>query len=159
MRYRTYPKWGFALVSAMSGFGGKADVIASGSERPLLANNGSRLHSTLVKIAAEVVRNGRCVTFQLAEVAVSRDLFRKILILIDDLRPRPAPAKAEEIHGKVETTGEVRLDDDNIGRMGFRTRPTNKNRAIRKAEVENLSNDGAIWVTSPWKPSYLGYIG
>ncbi len=59
---------------------------------PFVANNGSRLHSTLVKIAAEVVRNGRCVTFQLAEVAVSRDLFRKILILIDDLRPRPAPA-------------------------------------------------------------------
>ncbi len=31
--------------------------------------------------------------------------------------------------------------------------------AIPKAEAENLSNDGAIWVTSPWKPSYLGYIG
>ena len=45
-----------------------------------------------VKIGAEVVRHGRYVTFQLAEVAVSRDLFRKILSLIDDLRPRPAPA-------------------------------------------------------------------
>jgi hypothetical protein len=32
------------------------------------------------------------VTFQLAEVAVPRELFRKILSLIDDLRPRPAPA-------------------------------------------------------------------
>ena len=30
--------------------------------------------------------------FQLAEVAVPKDLFRKILRLIDDLRPRPAPA-------------------------------------------------------------------
>lgn len=30
---------------------------------------------------------------------------------------------------------------------------------VRKAEVENPSNDGAIWVTSPWKPSYLGCIG
>ena len=30
---------------------------------------------------------------------------------------------------------------------------------LSKAEAENLSNDGAIWVTSPWKPSYLGYIG
>ncbi len=37
MRYRTYPKWGFALVSAMSGFGDIADVIASGSERPFVA--------------------------------------------------------------------------------------------------------------------------
>ena len=35
---------------------------------------------------------GRYVTFQLAEVAVQRELFRKILSLIDDLRPRPAPA-------------------------------------------------------------------
>ena len=35
---------------------------------------------------------GRYVTFQLAEVAVPRELFRKILSLIDDLRPRPAPA-------------------------------------------------------------------
>ena len=30
-------------------------------------------------------RHGRYVTFQLAKVAVSRDLFRKILRLIDDL--------------------------------------------------------------------------
>ena len=50
------------------------------------------LRGKLVKIGAKVVRHGRHVTFQLAEVAVSRDLFRKILSLIDDLRPRPAPA-------------------------------------------------------------------
>ena len=45
-----------------------------------------------VKIVAKVVSHGRYVTFQLAGVAVPRDLFRKILRLIDDLRPRPAPA-------------------------------------------------------------------
>ncbi len=50
------------------------------------------LREKLVKVGAKVVRHGRYVTFQLAEVAVSRDLFRKILSLIDDLRPRPAPA-------------------------------------------------------------------
>ena len=50
------------------------------------------LREKLVKIGAKVVRHGRYVTFQLAEVAVSRDLFWKILSLIDDLRPRPAPA-------------------------------------------------------------------
>ncbi len=50
------------------------------------------LRDKLVKIGAKVVRHGRYVTFQLAEVAVSRDLFRKILSLIEDLRPRPAPA-------------------------------------------------------------------
>ena len=50
------------------------------------------LREKLVKIGAKVVSHGRYVTFQLAEVAVPRDLFRKILRLIDDLRPRRAPA-------------------------------------------------------------------
>jgi hypothetical protein len=50
------------------------------------------LRDKLVKIGAKVVRHGRYVTFQLAEVAVPRELFRKILSLIDDLRRRPAPA-------------------------------------------------------------------
>ncbi len=45
-----------------------------------------------VKIGAKIVSHGRYVTFQLAEVAVSRSLFRKILSLIDDLRRRPVPA-------------------------------------------------------------------
>ncbi len=46
-------------------------------------------------------RHGRYVTFQLAEVAVPRNLFREILRRIDDLRPRPPPVQAEEIHGEV----------------------------------------------------------
>ncbi len=50
------------------------------------------LREKLIKISAKVVRHGRYVTFQWAEVAVSRDLFRKIMSLMDDLRPRPAPA-------------------------------------------------------------------
>ncbi len=50
------------------------------------------LREKLVKIGAKVARHGRYVTFQLAEVAVPRELFRKILSLIDDPRPRPAPA-------------------------------------------------------------------
>ncbi len=49
------------------------------------------LREKLVKIGAKVVSHGRYVTFQLAEVAVSINLFRKILALIDDLRPRPVP--------------------------------------------------------------------
>ncbi len=39
----------------------------------------------LVKIGAKVARHGRYVRFQLAEVAVPRSLFQKILGLIDDL--------------------------------------------------------------------------
>jgi len=50
------------------------------------------LREKLIKIGAKVVRHGRYVTFQLAEVAVPRELFRKILRLIDDLRRRPIPA-------------------------------------------------------------------
>ena len=52
----------------------------------------STLREKLVKVSAKVVRHGRYDTFQLAEVAVPRDSFRKILRLIDDLRRRPAPA-------------------------------------------------------------------
>jgi len=50
------------------------------------------LREKLVKIGAKVVSHGRYVTFQLAEVAVPRSLFQKILNLIDDLRRRPVPA-------------------------------------------------------------------
>ena len=50
------------------------------------------LREKLVKIGAKVVSHGRYVTFQLAEVAVPRSLFQKILSLIDDLRRRPVPA-------------------------------------------------------------------
>src|SRR5450631_449490 len=50
------------------------------------------LREKLVKIGAKVVRHGRYVIFQMAEVAVPRELFKEILRLIDRLRPRPAPA-------------------------------------------------------------------
>jgi hypothetical protein len=45
-----------------------------------------------VKIGAKVVRHGRYVTFQFAEVAVPRGLFADILCRIDRLRPKSAPA-------------------------------------------------------------------
>ena len=50
------------------------------------------LREKLVKIGAKIVRHGRYVIFQMAEVAVPRELFQEILRLIDGLRPRPAPA-------------------------------------------------------------------
>ena len=49
------------------------------------------IREKLVKIGAKVVAHGRYVTFQMAEVAVPRDLFRDILRRIDRLR-RPVPA-------------------------------------------------------------------
>jgi hypothetical protein len=47
------------------------------------------LRDKLVKIGARIVRHGRYVVFQLAEVAVPRALFAEILRRIDRLRPRP----------------------------------------------------------------------
>jgi hypothetical protein len=49
------------------------------------------LREKLVKIGAKVIRHGRYVTFQLAEVAISRRLFAEILRLITGLRPKPGP--------------------------------------------------------------------
>jgi hypothetical protein len=46
----------------------------------------------LIKIGAKVVSHGRYVTFQLAEVAVSRQMFADILSLVARLRAPPAPA-------------------------------------------------------------------
>jgi hypothetical protein len=47
------------------------------------------LRENLVKIGARIVRHGRYVVFQLAEVAVPHTLFAEILRRIDRLRPRP----------------------------------------------------------------------
>ncbi len=49
------------------------------------------LREKLARIGAKVVRHGRTVTFQLAEVAVKRTLFAEILRLVDGLRPPPLP--------------------------------------------------------------------
>jgi hypothetical protein len=46
------------------------------------------LREKVVKIGARVITHARSTVLQMAEVAVPRDLFRRILNLIDDLRPR-----------------------------------------------------------------------
>jgi len=46
----------------------------------------------LIKIGARVISHGRYVMFQMAEVAVSRQMFKEILSLIARLRAPPAPA-------------------------------------------------------------------
>jgi hypothetical protein len=50
------------------------------------------LREKLIKIGAKVVRHARYAVFQMAEVAVPRELFDKILRRIEGLRSRPAPA-------------------------------------------------------------------
>ena len=50
------------------------------------------LQEKLIKIGANIVRHGRYVTFQMADVAIPKNLFADILRRIDRLRPKPAPA-------------------------------------------------------------------
>ena len=50
------------------------------------------LQTRLIKIGARVVRHARAIIFQLAEVAIPRDLFHRILAAIHRLRPSPAPS-------------------------------------------------------------------
>ena len=49
------------------------------------------LQTRLIKIGARVIRHARAITFQLAEVAVSGDLFNRILASIHRLRAPPVP--------------------------------------------------------------------
>jgi hypothetical protein len=50
------------------------------------------LREKLIKIGAKVVSHGRYVSFQLAKVALPRQMFKEILMLIVRLRAPPAPA-------------------------------------------------------------------
>ena len=49
------------------------------------------LREKLIKIGAKLIRHGRYITFQMAEVAIPRALVAEILGLIDWLRPAPLP--------------------------------------------------------------------
>src|SRR3954453_17255548 len=46
------------------------------------------LREKVVKIGAKVIAHARYTVFQMAEVAVPHDLFRRMLAMIDDLHPR-----------------------------------------------------------------------
>ena len=52
------------------------------------------LKEKLIKIGAKVVSHGRYVAFQMAEIAIPKNLFADILRLIAELRPPPASATA-----------------------------------------------------------------
>jgi hypothetical protein len=49
------------------------------------------LQTRLIKVGARVVRHARAVTFQLAEVMISGDLFHRILLAIHRLRLSAVP--------------------------------------------------------------------
>ena len=52
------------------------------------------LKEKLIKIGAKIVSHGRYVAFQMAEIAIPRNLFAEILRLIAELRPPLAASTA-----------------------------------------------------------------
>jgi len=54
------------------------------------------LKEKLIKIGAEVIRNGGHVAFEMAEVAILPQMFQEILRLMGEFRPQPPPAPAED---------------------------------------------------------------
>lgn len=73
--------WAFLLLLRSTGW---AQLVSHWSMTTL------RVRDRLVKIGAKIVRHGRSITFQLAEVMVPRALFQQILDAIATLRPLPA---------------------------------------------------------------------
>ena len=65
------------------------------------------LREKLVKIGAKVISRSRYVTFQMAEVAVPRELFQKILKLIDNLAVRTEPGESRGRQIKTRRAGKV----------------------------------------------------
>jgi hypothetical protein len=61
---------------------------------PISAKGGKPTLAQIGKIGAKVVSHGRYVAFQMAEVAIARNLFGNILRLIAELRPPPDPVRA-----------------------------------------------------------------
>ncbi len=98
----------------------------------------------VIKIGAKVVRHGRYVTFQLAEVAIPRRLFAEILRLIDGLRPRPAPATPP--YEPAALTGEVSRPAGPLwhGRFAGAARPSPQSKASPTAGIRGLPPQVAI---------------
>jgi len=66
-------------------------VYAPAGLSPVAQWSLTSLCEKLLKIGAKIVRHARYVIFQMAEVAVPRELFDRILQRIDGLRRRPVP--------------------------------------------------------------------
>jgi threonine dehydrogenase-like Zn-dependent dehydrogenase len=77
-------------------FAGATHFVNSAADDPVKAvralTQGAGVDHAFKAVGAKVVSHGRYVTFQMAEVAVSRQMFNEILSLIARLRALPAPA-------------------------------------------------------------------
>ena len=79
-------------VAISTAAGRRADLPWAGLDRLVVTRTGRERCEKLVKFGARIVRHGRYVVFQLAEVAVPHALFVEILRRIDGLRRAPLAA-------------------------------------------------------------------
>ena len=89
-RNRVYPasrRFARGLQRDVGYFGPESLLKGGGTAHLGRLTGGERL----VKTSTKVVSHGRSVTFQWAKIAAPRSLFRKIISLLDDLPPSPAP--------------------------------------------------------------------
>ena len=84
-----YPRVGFIVTNMARP---AKNVVAF--YKPIKDWSLTSLKEKLIKIGAKVVSHGRYVAFQMAEVAIPRQMFQEILRLIAELRPQPPPAPA-----------------------------------------------------------------
>jgi hypothetical protein len=90
-------------------------------------------------ISAKVISHGRFVTFQMAEVAVPKQIFREILSLIVRLRAPPAPAcPADRGHMRQTATAEVCLDEGKATNSGTARRATD-DLALNRGSCDRIS--------------------
>ena len=62
--------------------------------------------------------------------------------------PSQKRTKSEKANGKVQKAGEVRLDNENPDKMGWRTRSNHHNMAVRRLQRRNYANGGEYSVLS-----------
>jgi hypothetical protein len=112
----------------------------------------------VVKIGAKVITHARYAVFQMAEVAVPRDLFRRILDMIDDLRPRE-PAPCRRLKSSIRGERQAKCAHQATKRVGITTQETTKPiRAAFMLRGRLSSRDSAFRLGQnlPTMPSTVG---
>jgi hypothetical protein len=82
----------FVLINGKQMYLWRAVDEGSEKRQAWLVSAAANVKARLFEIGAKIVTHARYVIFQMAEVAVPKELFQEILRPIDRLRPRPAPA-------------------------------------------------------------------
>ena len=134
----------FSGLPARQTNGADADAVTSatgGRSEPIKDWSMTTLKEKLIKIGAKVVNHGRCVAFQMAEVAIRRQMFQQILRLIAELRPQPPPAPAwrRSISMHPTETGNGRSNGPNAKAKWPNQPPS----GAQQAEVRKLHKLGA----------------